>query len=302
MADNTIITCENSTAPANIDKNEVVGPCDLKCKFNYTYGIYSPNIANNGNYISLNYSGKSNPVLFNDLKYEVQEIRIYRPSLHKYQGSTVDGEILIIHGGSGKNLIVSIPIKVGDKTDKGSTQLSDLITEVASRAPTEGSSITASMGDFSLRNFIPDKKSFFSYNGTLPYGPCNGSYSYIVYASEDALNISQTKMTSLRNIITGTRVDVKPTTLFFNKRGANTSSLQDDIYIDCQPVGSDGQILVNESAMSSTTTTGSSMNMEQIEPILYTISAIILAVGLGYGFHYVFSKFKDRNTDPAGNK
>ena len=99
MANNTVINCEDATSPVNIDKNEVVGPCDLKCKYNYTYGIYSPNITNNGNYISLNYSGQSNPVTFNDLKYEVQEIRIYRPSLHKYQGSTVDGEILIIHGG-----------------------------------------------------------------------------------------------------------------------------------------------------------------------------------------------------------
>ena len=290
MAD---INCGNSTAPANIDKNEVIGPCDLKCKFNYTYEIYSPNITNNGNYLSLNYSGKSNPVTFNDLKYEVQEIRIYRPSLHKYQGSNVDGEILIIHGGSGKNLIVSIPIKTGDKTDKGSTQLSDLITEVASRAPTSGSSITLSMGDFSLKHFIPDKKGFFSYNGTLPYEPCNGSYSYIVYDSEDALHISQTKMTLLQDIITITRVAIKPTTLFFNKRGANTSSLQDDIYIDCHPVGSDGQLLVNESVSGSTTISGGSIDLEKIEPFLYAMSGIILALGIGYGFNYIFNKFKN---------
>ena len=193
--------------------------------------------------------------------------------------------------GSGKNLIVSIPIKVGDKTDKGSTQLSDLITEVASRAPTNGSSITASMGDFTLKNFIPDKRGFFSYNGTLPYEPCNGSYSYIVYSSEDALNISQTKMTSLRNIITGTRVAIKSNTLFFNKRGANTSSLQDDIYIDCQPVGSDGQLLVNESVSSSTMTMD--VDPETITSITMILSGFIVAFGIFYVGSYIFPKKTD---------
>ena len=288
------IICGNSTAPVNIDKNKVVGPCELKCKYNHTYGIYTPNVTNNGNYLSLNYSGKTNPVTFNDLKYEVQEIRIYRPSLHKYQGNNVDGEILIIHGGSGKNLIVSIPIKVGDKNDKGSEQLSKLIVESVARAPTDGSSITLSMGDFTLGNFIPNKRAFFLYNGTLPYEPCNGSYSYIVYSPDNALNISQKVMDSLKKIITNTTVDVKPTELFFNKLGANISTMQDDIYIDCQPVGSDGQLLVNETVSGSTMSSGNNMeiDMEKIEPFLYLLTGLVVAIGLTYGVNYIFKKFK----------
>ena len=288
------IVCDESTAPVNIDKNSVIGPCLLKCDYKYQYGIYTPNITNNDNYLSLNYSGKSNPVKFNDLNYEVQDIRIYHPSLHKYGGSNVDGEILIIHGGSGKNLIVSIPIKVGSKTDKGSTQLSTLLLDASQRTPTNGSSVTLSMGDFSLENFIPHKKGFFSYNGSLPYEPCNGAYSYVVYSAEDALHIPRATMNAFTRIITNTTVDVKPAELFYNKKGANISTKGDDIYIDCQPVGDDGQLLVNESVTGSSMTSGKNtdIDMEKIEPFLYLIGGLFVAVGISYGVNYLFTKFK----------
>jgi len=288
------IVCDESTAPVNIDKNTVIGSCLLKCDYKFQYGIYTPNITNNNNYLSLNYSGKSNPVKFNDLNYEVQDIRIYHPSLHKYGGSNVDGEILIIHGGSGKNLIVSIPIKVGSKTDKGSTQLSTLLLDASQRTPTNGSSVTLSMGDFSLDNFIPHKKGFFSYNGSLPYEPCNGTYSYVVYTAEDALHIPMAIMRAFKTIITNTTVDVKTTELFYNKNGANISSKGDDIYIDCQPVGNDGQLLVNESVSLSSMTSGTITNidMEKNEQFMYLIGGLCLAVGISYGVNYLFTKFK----------
>jgi carbonic anhydrase len=286
------IVCENSTAPVNIDKSKVVGPCLLKCDYNHDYGMYTPNITNNDSYLSLNYSGKTNPVKYNDLKYNVQEIRIYHPSLHKYGGVNVDGEIMIIHGGSGKNLIVSIPIMVGGKTDKGSVQLASILKEAIERTPTNGSSVTGSIGDFSLDKFIPNRKGYFSYSGTLPYEPCNGTYEYIVYSSDNALNITQKLMNDLRKIVKMTSVQVKSANLFFNKNGANMSKKTDDIYIDCQPVGEDGQILVNENMNGVTTTSDMDMDMEKIETFLYIIGGIVLAGGISYGINYLFKKFK----------
>jgi len=289
------ISCGNSTAPVNIDKNKVIGPCLLKCDYRHSYGIYTPNIKNNDNYLSLNYSGKSNPVKFNDVNYQVQEIRMYRPSLHTYGNKRADGEILIIHGGSGKNLIVSVPFMVGGKTDKGSTQLSSVLSEAIKRAPTKGSAVTLSLGDFSLDNFIPSKRGFFSYNGTLPYKPCNGAYSYVVYSIDDALNISSKVFDSLKKTITDTSVDIKSNNYFYNKNGSNVSSGEnDDIYIDCQPVGEDGQVLVNETITGKSLTSGGNMNvnMEEIEPFLYVIGGLILALGISYGVNHLFKKFK----------
>lgn len=156
-----IIACPNATAPVNISKDTITGPCVLKCDYNHKYGNYTPNLTNKKQYLSLNYSGKTNPVKYNNENYNVQEVRLYQPSLHKYNGKNSDGEIMIIHNGPGKNLIVSVPFTAGSKTDKGSSQLNVLIEEAASRTPNVDESVTSSSGDFSLDNFIPDKKGFF---------------------------------------------------------------------------------------------------------------------------------------------
>ena len=92
-----------------------------------------------------------------------------------------------------------------------------------------------------------------------------------------------------------TSVQVKNANLFFNKNGSNMSKKTDDIYIDCQPVGEDGQLLVNENMNGVTTTSDMDMDMEKIEPFLYIIGGIALAGGISYAINYLFKKFKKDN-------
>ena len=73
------------------------------------------------------------------------------------------------------------------------------------------------------------------------------------------------------------------------------SKKTDDIYIDCQPVGEDGQLLVNENMNGVTTTSDMDMDMEKIETFLYIIGGIALAGGISYGINYLFKKFKKDN-------
>ena len=291
-----LAACTDATSPINISMSSIDGPCVLKCDYNYKYGTYTPNIANKGNYLALNYSGKSNPVKYNDEMYNVTQIRIYHPSLHTYnQSKSADGEILIIHNGAGKNLIVSVPFISGAKTDKGSVQLNTLITEAALRVPNVNESVTTSSGNFSLDNFIPDKKGYFSYTGTLPYDPCNGTYSYIVYNIEDALNIEASLLTKLKRTITTTDIPVKTNSLFYNKNGANSRGNDDNIYIDCQPVDEAGNILVQEGpggVNTNTGTMGPNVTMEQIAPFLYVILGLVVASGIVYGGKYLFKKMR----------
>jgi carbonic anhydrase len=291
-----IVSCEKATSPVDINQKKIMGPCSLKCDYNYNYGTYTPNITNKDDYLSLNYTGKSNPVKYNDLNYEVVDVRIYHSSLHQYNGVHAAGEILIIHGGSGKNLIVSIPFQVGSKQDKGSEQLGKVLSEAAARTPTSTDSVTLSIGDFSLGNFIPDKKAFYSYTGTLPYTPCNGTYQYIVYSEENSLNISEQIYKKFKNITQSVITPVKTNNVFYNKNGANLGNKADDIYIDCQPVGSDGQLLVNES-VSADSMGGGDIDMEKLEPFLWVIVAIIGAVAISKGIEYVLNHFKKNKSN-----
>lgn len=288
--------CKDATSPVNIDMKNIKGPCILKCDYNYKYGIYSPNITNKDNYLSLNYSGKSNPVKYNNETYTVQEIRIYQPSLHKFKGEHADGEIMIIHNGPGKNLIVCIPFVSGEKSDKGSSQLGLLLNEAALRTPNMNESVTHSSGDFSLDNFIPNRKGYFAYNGTLPYSPCNGNYSYIVYRKEDGLNINSRVLNNIKKIIKKTISITKTNSLFYNKKGANSKQNGNDIYIDCQPVNESGQLLVQEGPDGTTNTDTSSMggeiDMEKLQPFLYVALALGIAAGISYTWGYIVKKLK----------
>jgi carbonic anhydrase len=293
MSNINTVDCPNATSPVNISMSSIDGPCVLKCDYNHDYGIYSPNITNKENYLSLNYSGKSNPVKYNDENYTVTEIRIYHPSLHTYKNNNADGEVLIIHNGPGKNLIVSVPFISGGKTDKGSAQLGKLLDEAALRTPSKTDTVTASIGNFSLDDFIPERKGYYSYTGTLPYTPCNGTYSYIVFNIDDALNINKSVLDKLKKIIKTTKVDLKSNRVFHNKNGANSKSNDDNIYIDCQPVNSEGEILVQTGPDgSSSINTSPNNTLEQIEPLLYVLLGLSVAYGIVYGGRYIFKKMR----------
>jgi len=290
------IDCSNATSPVKISTHTSAGPCSLKCDYNHNYGIYTPNISNNENYLSLNYSGKTNPVQYNDENYTVTEVRIYQPSLHSYNSNThADGEILIIHNGPGKNLIVSVPFISGGKNDKGSAQLGKLLEEASTRTPTKNDAATISVGNFSLDNFIPDRKGFYSYTGTLPYKPCNGTYSYIVYNIDDALNIKSSVLDKLKKILKTVKVDVKNNSVFYNEKGANSNNNDDTIYIDCQPVNSSGELLVQEGAISKDGYSADSADLAQLESVGYIILVGIIAYGVIWGSNYLLKKF-NRNT------
>jgi len=291
------INCEKATAPINISKDKVQGPCNLLCDYNHKYGIYSPNVTNKREYLSLNYSNPNSkaPVTYNDLKYNVSEIRIYQPSLHTYKGVNAIGEILIIQGGNGKNLITSIPIIEGGKSDKGSVQLGELILEASQRITNENESMTFSSGNFSLDNFIPNRVPYYAYTGSLPFKPCNGEYSYVVFGVENALNLSGKQIIKLQKIIEPNIINAKDkeNILFLNKEGANARLMnKDQIYIDCQPVNEEGELLVNETTGKSSSNGPEQIDVEQLKPFFYIILAIGLALGISKGASLLFKKMK----------
>lgn len=160
-------------------------------------------------------------------------------------------------------------------------------------------SMTFSQGGFNLDNFIPNRVPYFSYTGSLPYSPCNGTYAYVVFDLTHGLNISDSIKYKLKNLIEMSSVDSVNGTnyLFFNKDGANSrENNRDQIYIDCQPVNEDGELLVNE-------LTGKASINEvvwcDVKPFMYIILAAIVAIGITKATTYLFSKMKKGGTIPS---
>ena len=243
------MTCTSSTAPINISSKDYTDDCSLKCLFKYNYPRTPVvTIRNEGNHLALTYDKVK--VDFNNNELRTEGIRIYTPSLHTFNGARADGEIVISHMDMGISLLVCIPIVISSSKTDASKNLEYIIEQSASRNPNVGEKSLVSIKNFTLNSFIPKKSPLFSYQATLPYAPCNGNHQYIVFMPERSpVFISSKTMTVLKKIIIPHDSVIKPSTeYFFNKRGAiynnpNSDDGDDDIYIECNPTGADGELI-----------------------------------------------------------
>ena len=278
------MSCSNATAPIDISRDNILGKCDGKCEFMFQYNDSSCIATNRGDYISLTYD-KSNspPVKYNSYSYDVKEIRIYSPSLHSFNGTKSEGEIIIIHNTfAGANpLLVCIPIKSSNNDDTGSKNLSTIINTVASNAPSVEEKTTVNISKFNLNEFVP-KKPFFSYTATEPYQPCNKAENeYVVYARDASIGITDTVLSILKKVITKNAYNIKPNPgLFYNEKGPASNSSSSQIYIDCQPVGQSEEkeiIITNNGSSSSNNFTIKNIMQNKIfQVFLGTIIFVII--------------------------
>ena len=243
------MNCQNRKAPINIE-TQVKKTCDLKCQYSFKYHDSHINISNKGDYLLLNYEPNSiSPVKYNSDNYQVEEMRIYQPSLHSYSGVKADAELLIIHNSGTNKLIVSIPIVSSLISNK------NLLNKVLKSYNTTDNKtddlVQTNITNFNLNDFVP-LNQFYSYKGTLPYEPCNGQYDYIVFSKDEGnyISIQSDTLNILKNTIASNEIsNIKDVEYFFNKKGSSTrigkGGNEDDIYIECQPTDSNGEVIVN---------------------------------------------------------
>lgn len=300
--------CSNATAPINIIQN--VPPCDLKCEYSFTYPKTNLVARNNGDYILFTptETGNTAPVIYNANKYTVQGMRLYQPSLHTYGGVKQEGELIIDHTplDGGNRLLVCVPVI------KGSGTLDELVANVAKLAPIEGSSTgQINMPSFSFGDLVP-MKPFYSYTGTLPYNPCNGTYDYIVFNYADGAQISSKNYIILKKIISAnvykTQTPPPPcdgcSILFYNSAGPTTGTGEEDIYINCEPTGSDGEVLVTQNDSkgdgSEKAIAFLSSHYKTITKIIQFILGVILVCILWKVGLFIFDKISGK-TDTGGD-
>jgi carbonic anhydrase len=282
------MSCPNATAPIDISLSKITGKCDLKCSYSFQYNNSSCVATNRGDYLTLSYDKSSAPpVLYNASGYDVQEVRLYTPSLHSYSGSKTDGELVIVHtSNTGANpLLVCIPIKSNNTSSISALFFKTVIDTVANSAPSDGESTTVNIPRYNLTSLVP-KKPFFSYSATEPYQPCSSSVDYIVYAPLDAsLDMMPETLTKLQSIILSNPYDIKTgPNLFFNEKGPGRGgALGDDIYIDCQPVGSsDDTTEVVTDMGGSTISIKDWLNNPIVKLFLGTIIFIVILYAVKY--------------------
>ncbi len=290
------MSCPNATAPIDIDLANIAGNCDLKCDYKFSYTSSSCVATNRGNYIALSYDNQTNsPVLYNSTAYNVQELRLYMPSLHSYSGSKTDAELIVVHNSSSgsKPLLVCIPVKTSNSNSISASIFKSVIQSVSSAAPSDGESTEVNLNNYNLNNIIP-KKPYFSYTASEPYQPCQTIVDYVVFDPYTAsLDIGADSLATLQKVIKPNSYDVKTGgKLFFNKKGAvlGTGST-DDIYIDCQPVGSSDE---EELVVSGSDSYYSTMSADDIlkSPYFQLIIGAIVFFLIIYILQIIFSAIR----------
>ena len=294
--------CKKFTAPINIKKTQEI--CDLTCEYDFDYNDSSVVVNNNDNNLTIKYDRPSKPqATFKGGKYYVKEIQIYFPSLHTFNDNAADGEMVIIHTGEqGENdLVICIPIKKMDATSKSAIDLEIIVNQTNSHAPASGDSVHINTLNMNLNNFIP-KKPYYYYSGTFQFNDCTKKNDIIVF---DYLNNAYTTMTNitynnLKNTISAHDIAInsKNKDFFYNINGPKLIR-DDNIYIDCQPAGNEGQVLMSTNkAPDELQVLGKELMKLQNSSVYSALIGVLLMVGT----YIIGSVFFKRISDRGGPK
>jgi len=124
-------------------------------------------------------------------------IRLYQPSLHLFNGSQANAELIIQHTGPGEPVLVCVPITERGGKGKANSFFSQIIPHAVS-GKDESQGINVS--NWSLNDVVPSAPFYF-YIGAYPFQPCNGKINTIVFELKDAAAISSTDLNTLRSLI-----------------------------------------------------------------------------------------------------
>ena len=258
----------------------VKGKCDLKCAYSFTYPESNITAKNNGIVLNITYENRSAPpVNYNTAKYNVSKISLYSPSLHLFNGTSVDAELIIEHVPvlGGNNMSVCIPIVKSSESSTASNLLTQIIQSVSTNAPADGDSTNLNINGFTLDSIVP-KKPYFSYENTTQ----GLSGDYIVFGRIGAIPLSEETLKTFASIIQPYPAVMTGGNLFFNIKGPNSNISNEGIYISCQPTGSSDETIdivnTTPAGISISSFTENPANMIFLKFIIYLILIILLFV------------------------
>ena len=309
-------------APVDITSdimNQEDRSCSSTCSFSYQYNTSTCNVFHRGSHLNIPYdsgSGGLYPARYNGVDYKVDNIHIYQPSLHRYDGSLAAAELLAYHSSSdGRNLIVCIPIHIGNGGGKQSSDIMNTILQSLPRRSSSGGKYISDVNNFNLGNLIP-KEGFFTYVGRHLIPQHTGIYNYIVYHKKDAILVFRDSIASLTDRRRNTSIsetgpiseDRMPTNMYYyNKRGANNAKEAGDIYIKCNPTGEDGTVLYQQSANNGELGSLAELDMSKFglswqailqndvfRTLLGTLFGLLVAGILFYMFRFIFNRIGNK--------
>ena len=151
----------------NVDKNEIVGTCDDKCKFIATYEPSPLRMkVDNQQNIKVVARQRGPSVIFNGIEYTTAStVSIRKNLMHNYNNVNVVCELSIAHtSDNGEFLLVIIPILKSNRATKTSGIFKTIVNLALTMEPNKNQNFKDNY--FNFQDFIPTSNLLY-YNATL---------------------------------------------------------------------------------------------------------------------------------------
>ena len=217
-------------SPINIDTSpEVMEECNIMCQLDMRYKKSQCRVNyNEQNMITLEYEPGSY-AKFNETPFQLTKIFIHTPSMHTIDGERYDAEIIMLHStdsssskSDNKTSLTGLMVcKLLNRRNNEFGNEQEFFNEFFFRIPKKPVDYYVDVpvsNEWSAEKLLPVKNtSFFMYDGSLPFPPCDENYKVIVF--EEIGNIGNTNFDLLKENIGSNNRPTQPLNdrkLFYN--------------------------------------------------------------------------------------
>jgi carbonic anhydrase len=189
-------------SPIDINTNDV-RVCNLMCQLKTYYKQNKCNIISdpsglltmsydNGSYITYK-SDKSS-------KYTLYKIMPHINAIHLINGIRHDMELHLYHkNNQGEIIVVAILVNISDNFSNSQDFFNQFVPNLKQNETNQQNYSIDVASNWNAKNVLPSLKSFYMYQGSLFYTPCEKNITWIIY--ENTVNINRTDYNILKEKI-----------------------------------------------------------------------------------------------------
>jgi len=177
------IMCDKGTKQSPVDFVNTEKDARLQ-PIEFHYQADDTSLENDGHTLRAKYSGLNNYIKHGDDKYFLSEFHFHTPSEHYVDGAPYDMEVHLVHQNPiGKLIVVGVLMEVRGRANKIIEKIwQDLPLSVGNRGPTF---------NFNPELFLPQKREFWNYDGSLTTPPCSEGVRWYVLQTPIEMSIRQ---------------------------------------------------------------------------------------------------------------
>ena len=261
-------------SPLNIDTTSV-SACNALCRFAINYVPTTCSVSMINNIPTVRFSPNCIAKFKNEFFY-LSKMTIHHTSMHTINESHTDLELLLYHNRNPINdsdggIIVSVLLKKGVDYGTANEFLNEFINQMPSNDMPIEQDVTVS-DSWNPEQLIPESKSFFYYDGALPYPPCSQNWTFIIF--EEIVHISLNIIDTVQYMIGPGNKNIRP----IQRKPKNIS-----IFYNSNSQFDSSQDLSNSAVEASSTSTSTTVPLalqqtSWLKQNIYFIKGVVIAI------------------------